>query len=81
MDREIGFETMDNGSHDFLLSCFRDMPGLAGGADRGKGRGNQPHTKKAARRLGARRRAARASGGKAGRNLERDPIKWKPPFG
>jgi hypothetical protein len=41
MDREIGFETMDNGSHDFLLSCFKDMPGLAGAADSGSRWGNQ----------------------------------------
>ena len=32
-DRKIGFETMDNGSHDVLLSCFKDMPGLAVAVD------------------------------------------------
>jgi len=45
-DRKIGFETMDNGSHDVLLSCFRDMPGLAVAADTMLRRVNQPGLRK-----------------------------------
>jgi hypothetical protein len=40
-DREIDFEMLEQGSHDFLLSCFGDTPGLAVAADTGLWRGKQ----------------------------------------